>query len=340
MQSWLDTKYINLLSPRLDRFKRSNGGYNFRCPICGDSKKSKTKTRGWIFNKDGAVRFYCHNCNASMKFPYFLKTVDLNLYYEYVKDSMLDKQTDETDLQQFVNKMKKPEFVKTTKIGDLKKISQLAPEHFAKRYVMGRQIPTNKHHKLFFAPKFKQWVNSIIPDKFPSTKYDESRLIIPFLDEEGKLFGFQGRSFKSNDDFKYITIMIDDEKPKLFGMDDLDHDRTVYVFEGPLDAMFIDNSIASCGGLLDTNISALPVDKENFVNVYDNEPRAQKTIKKIEKSIDNGYHVCIWPDNVKEKDVNDMILNGCMSHEVQKIIDKNTYHGLAATMRLSEWKKI
>ena len=81
---WLDHKYIGLVSSRLDKFKRKGPNlYNFRCPICGDSSKNKTKARGFVYAKKGNYFFMCHNCGASMSFYNFLDKVDPDLLKEY-----------------------------------------------------------------------------------------------------------------------------------------------------------------------------------------------------------------------------------------------------------------
>lgn len=339
---WLDTKYANMLSLRLERFKRVNNNFNFRCPVCGDSKKNKSKTRGWILSDNVKARFYCHNCSASMSFPKFLKYIDNNMYFEYVKERLLDK-AGGTVLREkkpdFTVTMKKPEFVKNTGLTSLKKISSLPINHPAKVYIQSRCIPPDTHHKLFYAPKFASWVNSQLPGKMRDMK-DEPRLIIPFLDENKQLFGFQGRSFRKNDDLKYITILLDESKPKMFGLDTVDPKKTVYAFEGPIDSLFIPNSVASAGGRIDTNLMLTFLPKSNIVIVYDNEPRNKETIDKMESAIDLGYKIVIWPESVKEKDINDMILSGNTSSYIKDILDMNIYNGLTAKLKLTTWKKV
>ena len=283
---WLDHKYINLMSSRLERFSRVNANtYKFRCPICGDSQKDTRKTRGYVYMRKGTLKFFCHNCNASMGLAWFIKTQDPTLYAEYLKDRMLETgHKDET--QEFVNKMKKPVFVKTTGLKDLKKVSQLKPDHPVKLYIQNRLIPSDTHHKLFLVSKFKEWVNTMLPDKFEDVEKDEPRLILPFLDKDKNLFGFQGRSFRKTG-VRYITIMLNDEQPKIFGLDTMDPSKDIYVVEGPIDSLFLPNGIASAGGDLISPLQQLDVQKDNFVVVYDNEPRNKETITKIEKAIDS-----------------------------------------------------
>jgi hypothetical protein len=217
-----------------------------------------------------------------MGLPWFIKTLDPTLYTEYLKERMVENgHKDET--QEFVNKMKTPVFVKTTGLKDLRKVSQLKPEHPVKQYISNRLIPTEAHHKLFLTRNFKAWVNTMLPDKFKDVENDEPRLIIPFLDKEKNLFGFQGRSFK-NTGIRYITIILNDDMPKIFGLDTMDDSKDIYVVEGPIDSLFLPNGIASAGGDLISPLQQLDVQKDKFVVVYDNEPRNKETIKKIAKA--------------------------------------------------------
>jgi transcription elongation factor Elf1 len=354
--SWLDEKYINLLSGRVERFKRkSQYLWNFRCPICGDSETNKAKARGYIYNKQGKYTFHCHNCGATHSFSHFLKLIDPILHVEFYKETLQEMgvQRNPSEAEQFVVKMKPPVFIKdNAPLKALKKISQLSANHPAKDYVVSRKIPTPYHAKLFYCAKFKSWVNSFIPDKFSDTTIDEPRLIIPFINKDGVMFGLQGRSFKSNDKLRYITIMVDESQPRLYGLDAIDISEKIFVFEGPIDSMFIKNSLASAGGDAIRELSILGLDKNLFTIVYDNEPRNPHTVKKIARAIHEGYDVCIWPPSVDEKDINDMVLKRVgdkelvpterierIGNEIRKVIEQCTVQGLSATLVLNNWKK-
>jgi len=339
---WIDQKYINLISNRLDRFKRSrNNVFNFRCPICGDSKRDKTKTRGYILEKPkvGTI-FYCHNCHASLSLPNFLKHVDAQVHAEYVREKFVEREKPQDDIQKpDISKFTRPKFVSDAMFKNYKKISQLDPEHPAKKYVVKRRIPSRFHHKLFFVPKFKSWVNTIIPEKFDITGegfVDEPRLIIPFLDKNGNCYGFQGRSFKK-EGIRYITIIVDESKPKVYGLDTTDMRGTVFVVEGPIDSMFLPNCLAMAGSAiaLESVFGSKP--RNEVVIVMDNEPRNAEIINMIDKRIDEGYNVVIWPDNLAYKDVNDMVLAGL---DPEQIIRDNIKSGLQAKMALTMWKKV
>ena len=342
-----DLKYAGILSTRLDRFSiKSYSPYraNMRCPICGDSQKSKIKARGWILEKENNAIYYCHNCGASHGMRNFLRTVDNSLYNEYIIDTALEKgekrkifEKKEEPVKPLDKlQMKAPNFRKKgSPLLKIKKISQLDFSHKGKIYVQNRQIPASKQYKLYYAPKFNEWVNSIIPEKLPVRENDRARLIMPFIDKQGNLFGFNARSFR-DDELRYITIMIDENMPKVFGLDDVDFTKTYYVAEGPIDSLFLSNAVAMAGA--DGNASGLE-NTENAVFIFDNEPRNKEIVARMEKCLDKGYKVCIWPKNVLQKDINDVILSGVTQASLELIIDNNTFSGLEGKLQLTYWRK-
>lgn len=310
------------------------------CPICGDSETNKKKARGYVFNKQDKWVYFCHNCGASMSLSNFIKMIDQNLYNEMMIEKLKDKKTaEQIEYETFIDKMKKPVFMKSGPLKGLKKVSQLSPDHPIKKFVEKRKIPTPYHAKLFSCPNFMSFVNGILPNKFDinALKHDEQRLLIPFLDKNKNLFAFQGRSLRSTNT-KYITIVLNDTAPKVYGLDTVDLTRKTYVFEGPIDSMFVPNSIAAAGGEMIPVLKTF--DKKNLVIVYDNEKHSKETVKKIQKAIFNGYSVCIWPDNIEHKDVNDMILSGMSPEFIEHIIKSNTFQDLKAQLRLNQWKKV
>ena len=344
---WLDSKYLSLVSFRLRNFKRKGSAWNFSCPYCGDSKTDKRKARGYVYTKKGKLRFHCHNCGVpGVDIPKLIKHLDLGLYDEYVKEKLLadPQQQEKSDVQVFAEKMKKPTFIKDTPLKKLKKISQFSPDSVVKKYIDQRKIPTKYHYKLFFCKEFKAWVNTLQPGKFePDAEgnlHDEPRLVIPFLDKEGNLFAIQGRSFRKNTNLRYITIMFDEEKPKLYGLDTIDEKLPIYVVEGPIDSMFLPNCLASAGSDVTTNLNSISEDKTKFIIVYDNEPRNKEIVRKIERAIDAGFPVCIWPESLEQKDINDMVMDGMKLRKIVETINESTYTGLEAKLKFQQWKKV
>lgn len=339
---WLESKYIGLVSPRLTGFKKKTASsYNFRCPICGDSKKSRSKARGWIFDKPTGSRFYCHNCNASMTLPYFIKTLDENLYREYKLEKLR-----ESGVNQPVKPLHpvgfdfRPVFEKSDALKPLTRVSALHHDDPVKLYVVDRKIPPEYHYKLFVADKFCAYVNSLIPGKFSEVALarDETRLVIPFIDRESRVHALQGRSMDPSSKSKYITIVLDESVPKVYGLDAHKPGKT-YVVEGPIDSMFLPNAVATAGG--DLISAARALNRDDLVVVYDNERRSRETVQKMSKAISQGFKVCFWPENVVYKDVNDMVKYGNMSRDqLVSVIDANTHSGLRAEMEMRTWKRV
>jgi transcription elongation factor Elf1 len=332
--SYIDSKYIGLVSSRLEKFKRvKNNLYNFRCPYCGDSKKYRNKARGYIYQSKNDHNFKCHNCGVSRSFTNFLKDIDVPLYDQYVleryKNGLTGKNSNTADPE---FKFNKPSFSKSQL--DLPKISELNKEHLARKYVEDRQIPEKYLDKLYYCENFKEWTNSQ-KQTFSSIQNDEPRIIIPLVNK-GKVFGFQGRSLKKKSQVKYITIILDETPPKIYGMDDLDWDKTVYIVEGPIDSMFIENSIAMVGADIDKMFLITHYDVD-FVMVYDNEKRNKQIVDKMEKAIDLKLPIVIWPTEVREKDINDMVMSGL---DVNSMLKSNTFRGLEAKAKLIGWKRV
>ena len=320
----VDSKYIGLVSSRLQKFKRVKADlYNFRCPICGDSQKHKNKARGYFYQVKTNTNYKCHNCGASLSFNNFLKQLDTTLHKQYTLEKFKEGHTGKNFVtEEPTFEFKKPVFKQKL---DLPKASEVP---IAKEYLEKRKIdPT----KFYFASKFKEWVNTK-KQTFDTIRKDESRIIIPMYDTERNLIGFQGRSLGPNS-VKYITTMLDDDAPKIYGLDQIRGGAPVFVTEGPFDSTFIRNSIAMCGADADINRWGI----SDAVWIYDNEPRNIEIVKRIQTAISSKQTVVIWPSNVLEKDINDMVLAG---HDVQSIVEENIYSGLEATIKFNNWKKV
>ena len=320
---YVDSKFIGLVSSRLEKFKRVKSNlYNFRCPICGDSKKNKSKTRGYLYNVKANTNFKCHNCGASMSFNNFLKQIDPAVQKQYALEKFKEGHTgrnfvvDEPDFKfeapKFKKKLKLPKAIENPK---------------SCGYLMARKLDPSR---FYYAEHFKKFANSLKPT-FESEAHDEERIIIPLYYEKN-LIGFQGRSLGPNK-VKYITVMLDDDAPKIYGLDNIRTDAPVYVTEGPFDSTFIRNAIAMCGADADVDRWGI----SNPVYIYDNEPRNREIVNRISKTIDRGYQVVIWPDGIDDKDINDMVMSGL---DVQSVIESNTYAGLEAKLKFNTWKRI
>ena len=320
----IDSKYISLVSSRLQKFKKVKPDlYNFRCPICGDSQKNKNKCRGYFYVVKNNTNFKCHNCGASLSFNNFIKKVDVTLHKQYTLEKFKEGHTGRnfvTEEPEFT--FKKPVFKKKL---DLPKASE---NFFAKEYLEKRKLNPDK---FYFTDTFKEWTNTK-KQTFDSTYRDEPRIIIPMYDTSKNLIGFQGRSLTHNS-VKYITVMLDDEAPKLYGLESIDENKPIYIVEGPFDSTFVENGVAMCGADVDVGSFGW----SDYIWVLDNEPRNREIVNRVAKLIDRGEKVVIWPNQIIEKDINDMVLGG---QNIMDVLKSSTYHGLEAKVKFNNWKKV
>ena len=319
----VDSKFIGLISSRLEKFKKVKPNlYNFRCPICGDSKKNKSKTRGYLYNIKADINFRCHNCGASMTFSNFLKQLDPVIHKKYVFERFKNNSTGRgTVVEEPTFKFEEPKF--KTKLS----IPLCSEVQRGREYLEKRRLDPEK---FYWAEDFTEFVNSIKPT-FGSNVPKESRIIIPLYYNKN-LIGVQGRSLLPNS-VKYITTIFYNDAPKIYGLDTIRKSSPVFVTEGPFDSTFLRNSIAMCGA--DGDVGKWGVSTP--VWVYDNEPRSKEITARISKTIAEGGSVVIWPSNIYEKDINDMVLAG---HDVQSIVESNVYKGLEAKLKFNTWKRI
>ena len=320
----VDSKYIGLISSRLEKFKRVKVNlYNFRCPFCGDSKRNKTKARGYIYTVKNNTNFKCHNCGASFSFNNFLKQLDSTLHKQYTLEKFKEGHTGKNFVVETPKfNFKRPVFKKKI---DLPRASEV---EVARKYLEGRKLDSSK---FYYAHEFKKWTNAQ-KKTFSNTLNDEGRIIIPLYDFNSNLIGFQGRSLNPNS-IKYISVMLNEDAPKIYGLNTINKELPIYVVEGPFDSNFVSNSVAMCGS--DGDMDCL--EGSDLIFVYDNEPRNKEIVSRIGNTLDRGRKIVIWPGNIVEKDINDMILSG---HDVMSVLKSNTYSGLQAKIKFNNWKKI
>ena len=330
MNSYIDIKYVSLISPFLQQFKKKGDFlWNFRCPYCGDSKKSRTKSRGFIYRKKNDLFFKCHNCQESTTLGKLIEYLDSKTHKDYIMERYKSGVKTNNPEPEFT--FDAPVFKKKSILKGMQSIFELGQDHPARKIVDKRKLPDESLRDIYLCNSFYKFTNNLIPNKFPSLDGDHPRLLIPFRDEEGEIFAYQGRAF-GQEKPKYITIKLQDRN-KIFGLDRVNKNEHVYVVEGPLDSLFIDNCVAVGG-------ADMPNLDYDFTVIFDNEPRNKEICKQIKKNIDRGYNICLWPENNPYKDINDMILGGISPEDIMQQIKENTCRGAEARLRFAEWRKI
>ena len=334
MSLYIDKKFVSLVSPKLEKFKqKSEFLWNFRCPICGDSHKNKAKTRGYFYRRKSDLFYTCHNCGTSLSMGNFLKTVDMSLYREYQMERFKNESSGNVAKPDFAMAKIKPVF--KAKI-NLPTINSLHEDHVAKQYLLKRKLPRDRLDDVYYAANFKSFVIEMLPN-YDKALHDEPRIVFPFYDQDKKLLGFQGRTL-TDSKVKYITVKLDDDNKKVFGLDRIDFTKRIYVVEGPIDSMFLQNCVATMDASL-YNITLL-LGNHDYVFIHDNEPRNAAIVKQMAKTISHNKNIFIWPQGVDAKDINDWILTGTTPSEIQRIIDTNTFEGLRAKLEYERWRKV
>lgn len=261
------------------------------CPFCESKEAFK-------FREKKTWMFLCHDCQRYMPFD---KTGIKDNGPSITSHSNVDY---------------------SSLLGLCVRVDNLEPSHKFRKYCEYRKIPLDK---VYYTNQFNELSN------YAGTPVqDKERLVLPFFDEDGKLFAVQGRSLEK-DQIRYITLMFDKTKDKIFGLESADTTRDFFVLEGPIDSFFVKNAVAMAGSDVSLNKYI-----SNAIICYDNEPRSNEIVSKMKKSLEDGYRIVIWPDSIKQKDANEMVLNGI---DVDHIIQNNIYSGLSGLLHLNTWKK-
>jgi hypothetical protein len=335
MSYFIDIKYLNMVGHKLPLFKKKKSDlWNCRCIICGDSSTNKKKARGYFYRQKNDLYYKCHNCLASQHFGTFLKNFDSHTYQQYVFERYSQGENGPKAHKSAEKYMtfEQPVFKKKSKLDEVAvRLDMLPNDNEAVQYCLARNIPLAKFSHLYYIPSVKD-IAKIAP-QYNTIKTEEPRLLLPFYNEAGELTGVTMRGLRG-ESLRYIMIKIQDDAPLIFGMNTIDKTAPIIIVEGPIDSLFLPNSLA-CAGTSFGKLESLSLPKENITIVFDNQPRNTEVCKIVEKYIKLDYNVCIWPCSISEKDVNDMVSSG---RNVQQIIQDNTYKGLMAQLKFTEWR--
>jgi predicted RNA-binding Zn-ribbon protein involved in translation (DUF1610 family) len=338
MSIWIDQKYLGTLSVRLEKFsKKGDHIYNFRCPVCGDSQTNRNKARGYVFAKKGGMFYKCHNCAVSMSLGSLIKTLDPTLYKEYCLDRYKEGDTGRKPHKDHGFVFKPVRFA-TNKHENFKgllvPLKELNDSHEAVVYAKNRKIPKEKFDLLFYVEDIST-MKAFAPDYADKLVTNEPRLVLPFYNAENELVGFSCRALRGEKQ-RYIVIRIKEDSPMLYNEHLIDKEQPVYVTEGPIDSLFLPNAIA----VGSSNLVVALKEYQNACLIYDNEPRNKEIVREIKKAIELNANVCIWPKNIKEKDINEMIMSGTTPGEILFLINKNTFSGLKAMLEFNNWRMV
>jgi hypothetical protein len=205
----------------------------------------------------------------------------------------------------------------------------------ATEYLKGRQIGEEHWDRFFYTDDLNLVKGTFTA--YQGIKFvEEPRLVIPVFSQTQTFLGFITRAiFPSK--LRYVNLKKKSEEPFIFNLDRVDLSKQVLVFEGSLDSLFLPNSIAVDGA--DFKKASDFIQKERDVLVYDNTPRNVELLKIMERSIEADWKVCIWPESIPEKDINEMVKAGRTPTEIHDVILNHSYNGLRAKLEFAKWKK-
>jgi len=358
MSIYIERKFLGFISSKLEQFKQKQTDlYNFRCPYCGDSKRNKLKARGYVYRKSNDYFFICHNCGKSTTFAKFLEHIDGTTYKQYILERYSVGETGygtnakkpdfeqlkgnayarfQSTLNQPRGDSTEPQSVERTwRTFAHYSVANLPGEHYARDYIKKRKIPEKYWEEILYVPKFRDFLDEEFPEHSKDEVPNDDRIVLLYTNEKGEITNVAGRAL-SESKVRYCTIKVSDEK-KVFGLHRLRKEDRVYVVEGQFDSYFISNCLASGDSNLGGVAAIFP--ELDVVLIYDIQPRNRDLVKQIEKSIDRGYKICLLPDTLPGKDINEIILNGVKVEDLMSLVTKYTYQGLTAKLEFTRWKK-
>ena len=354
---YIDRRYLLTISHRLRNFKEKRPNlFNCSCPLCGDSQINDLKARGYFYESKNSLRYKCWNCGLNLSFSWFLKTIDPPKYKEYVLEKFQNRNKKFTLAKEFVSRVTSEEEHPTDTIGNsnyLININDLPDNHYAKEYVKNRKIPENRWSEIHYTNDFKTYMDNTYPHHGKNLKEDDPRLIWFLTNLHGKMTHVCGRALAAeNNKLRYIKIRVagNDNEQKIFGFDHIQHLDPLYVVEGEIDSMFLNNAVAPGDSSLELAANALwerfkpwakhDIQPMGIVLVFDNQPRNKQIVRQMREAIKNKHQIVIWPKNMQGgKDINEMILSGYSSTQIEEILMNNIFSGPLAELKFNDWSK-
>ena len=350
----------------LEGLEISGDTYNFRCPICGDSKKDKNKKRGYFYWKPDKnyYSFKCHNCNEAHTLIGYLKLYEKDMYRKYIYNALKSggklkvRATQNSIVPNIVSKIDNSA-VKSL-ISDLLKRKDIIPaknikEYEVQKYIFDRGIPKNKLKHLFYSDNFYDKLYKPLKillgqfDKNESSKgvSNDKRIFWFIKDRTNNIIGIQGRSVEKDANRRYLTVKIVASSVMLGNLENVSLTDRIFVTEGFIDSLFLPNAVSLNGSSYAGAISKLKdLNAKDVTVVFDNEPHNKEIRKKVSGLIDNlisnhitNFGICLLPKNIrnKGKDINDYIKNGIEISKLINIINASTYYGAIAKIKLLRW---
>lgn len=339
MSSYIDEQYIRMMGMYVDRFSDlGNDSYNCRCPICGDSAKSKTKSRGFFYKSEkGNWRYKCHNCAINISFYEFIERVAPAIFSDYKFEIFNDKK----DFNRRFKVSAKPVVIPKTStnkfdLGKFHRVNMSVDNEYTS-YLKSRNIPKQMAETLYYTDNLEpiaSKINGYEDKKIVITK----GIIIPYYDNKGNFESFQIRNIDKSSEMRYLTYDIQPSK-HIFNISNISPTQRVFVFEGAFDSMFCNNAVCASGSSIFNKLDAIKEVNSNIAVVFDNDYKTNTTIYDLlMKVIKSGYNVVIFDDQMRGyKDINEFAIGTRKSvAEITAYLNSCTYEGMRAELHVAD----
>jgi DNA primase len=308
--------------------KKYQNVFNAECPVCKEGKSAGRTRR--LFYFPHKQYFYCHNCVKSWRPFEWVKDITGWTFPEIVR-----KNNEKEGLVQ-TKKLVYP-IVQAQKVIEIPDLPENSIDLTDKTQI--EYYNDNKFVKLAlnYCQKRRLWTATNSCKRFYLSLEDrvhKNRLVIPFISDNGKTNCYQTRALTENQFPKYLTKFGEKE---MFGINNINEEIPyVFIFEGPIDSMFVKNGVAMA--------SLAPTEHQlqqltNLIGyeqiwVFDNDKNNKQTSRKIEKYIKEGKKIFVWPKEFQKfKDFNEI----CCSLELDEIpwnfVVKNSAAGQEAQLK-------
>lgn len=311
--------------------------YNFRCNVCGDGKKYGNKRGHLRLVRDHGTQYWIYKCfnepdcaasgeGRAWSGEKWLQQYFPQIYSEYVSELLSGTKKDySAEIEELENKMKVD--IRETKIK-----KQLREDIAIKFF-----IPITDNHELC-KKAIKICQDRYIPEEiyskfFVATPGEGSvysnRMIIPFYNAEGEIYYWQARSINPHHDPKYLNRLTS-KSESVYNIYNIDKTKPVFITEGPIDSMFIENSISTLGLSVSEKMQEIIDTFDNAIYLFDGDKPGRRTAKKF---LEKGKKVFLWNKFLDDMDlphagkwdINEIMLKFKLKGTILKYKDLENY---------------
>lgn len=300
-------------------FKKFDNTYNAGCPICKEGKSWGHKKRLYYYPQSNS--FYCFNCSRSWNaLNWLCEACNLSPDDIYAEIKEKNISLDVTKKISFSDSRKKIE-IPSLPYDSINLFDKVQKSFYEKtNFFFKEAYEYLEKRRLDIAVNKPQSLYLSLTDF-----YHKNRLCIPFQDRNKKIIFYQTRSLNKTLP-KYLGKVGSDKS--LFGIDRIDIDLDyIFIFEGPIDAMFVKNGVAAAGLTLN-NLQKQQLNEFPFhqkIWVLDNPKYDNASKNNMEKLIASNEKVFMWPSDMQYKDFNDFVVDKKKSEVDYEIITNNVF---------------